>query len=137
MIAQEEAYIKQLIEKDTVNTYHTSENGFWYTYVVQDTLGAPRPQVGEQVQFDYSLESITGVEILSKTQTGRQHYIIDRTNQDLITGIREGLKLMRIGETVCFLLPSHLAYGYYGLEDYIGSNVPLRAIVTLHTLDNE
>ena len=51
--------------------------------------------------------------------------------QELFTGLREGLKLMRSGETVTFLFPSQKAYGYYGDENKIGTNVPLICEVTL------
>ena len=135
LIAEEEAYIKKLIKADTANTYFPTNNGFWYRYIVKDTLNNSMPQVGDQVSFYYSIQSINGREILSETKNGKQHYIIDKTNQELITGIREGLKLMKVGETVGFLLPSHLAYGYYGLEDYISSNIPVQAIVTLNSIE--
>ncbi|MFT5751617.1 MAG: FKBP-type peptidyl-prolyl cis-trans isomerase, partial [Dokdonia sp.] len=61
-------------------------------------------------------------------------YQIDQSNQDLISGIREGLKLMKEGETITVLLPSHKAYGYYGFEDKIGSNVSIRSTITLNKI---
>ena len=135
LVAEEEAYIQQLIEADTSRTYFPTKNGFWYSYIVKDTLGNQSPQVGDQVLFKYSLATLRGGEILSENEIGAQRYVIDKTNQDLINGIREGLKLMKVGETVRFLLPSHLAYGYYGLDDYIGRNAHLRATVYLDKIE--
>jgi FKBP-type peptidyl-prolyl cis-trans isomerase len=58
--------------------------------------------------------------------------------QELFTGLREGLKLMQAGETVTFLFPSQKAYGYYGDENRIGTNVPLICEVTVHSIrDNQ
>jgi FKBP-type peptidyl-prolyl cis-trans isomerase len=51
--------------------------------------------------------------------------------QELFTGLREGLKLMKTGETVTFLFPSQKAYGYYGDQNKIGSNMPLICEVTV------
>ena len=61
--------------------------------------------------------------------------MIDQSNQELIAGIRDGLKLMHVGETVKFLFPSYKAYGYYGHEDYIGPNTPLQCTITLNSID--
>mgnify|MGYP003656434644 FL=1 len=54
--------------------------------------------------------------------------------QELFTGLREGLKLMQAGETVTFLFPSHKAYGYYGDENKIGTNIPLVCKVTVNSI---
>ena len=54
--------------------------------------------------------------------------------QELFTGLREGLKLMKAGETVTFLFPSQKAYGYYGDENKIGTNIPLICQVTVNSI---
>ena len=54
--------------------------------------------------------------------------------QELFTGLREGLKLMKTGETVTFLFPSQKAYGYYGDNNKIGSNTPLICEVTVKSI---
>ena len=41
---------------------------------------------------------------------------------------------MKEGETVTFLFPSHKAFGYYGYEDKIGSNLPIQSTVTLNQI---
>ena len=42
---------------------------------------------------------------------------------------------MREGEMVTFLFPSHKAYGYYGIIDKIGANVPVKSTVTLKSIE--
>jgi hypothetical protein len=42
---------------------------------------------------------------------------------------------MNVGETVTFLFPSYKAYGYYGIENKLGTNVPIKSRVTLKTID--
>ena len=132
LIAEEEEYIKDLIKKDTTRLYESSTNGFWYTYVQKDTLGKTiTPQIGDLVLFSYNLNTLAGRKILSKEEIGNTVTQIDQSNQELISGIREGLKIMKEGETITFLLPSHKAYGYYGLDNKIASNTPVSTTVTL------
>ena len=54
--------------------------------------------------------------------------------EELFTGLREGLKLMKPGETVTFLFPSQKAYGYYGDTNRIGTNTPLICEVTVNSI---
>ena len=55
--------------------------------------------------------------------------------QDLISGIRDGVKLMKKGEIVTFLFPSYKAYGYYGITDKLGTNIPVQCTVTLNNIN--
>ena len=64
-----------------------------------------------------------------------REYAMDK--EKLFSGLRQGLKLMKTGETVTFLFPSHKAFGYYGDKEKIGSNVPITAKVTLHEIKEE
>ncbi|AEE20086.1 protein involved in gliding motility GldI [Dokdonia sp. Hel_I_63] len=131
LIAQDEAAIKKFIASDTLNIYNPSPNGFWYSYIAKDTLGKQAPQVGDLVLFNYNLATINGKELVTQEELGNTVTQIDQSNPDIITGIREGLKLMKEGETMTFLFPSYKAYGYYGFEDRIPSNTPVRSTVTL------
>ena len=54
--------------------------------------------------------------------------------EELFSGLREGLKLMKAGETITFLFPSYNAYGYYGDENRIGANIPIKCEVTVNTI---
>ncbi|GGG27698.1 peptidyl-prolyl cis-trans isomerase [Dokdonia pacifica] len=138
LIAAEEIIIKKRIEKDTSTTYLSSESGFWYTYVTQDSTNTRTPKKGDIVNVLYDLQTLSGKTILSKEEIGVQAIKVDQSNQELISGIRDGIKLLKEGETITFLFPSHKAYGYYGFEDKIGSNIPIRSTVTLLSIkDNE
>lgn len=132
LIAKEENYISQLIDKDTLNEYRASSLGFWYTYVTKEDSPSSRfPKVGDLVLFKYNLHTLNGKRLVSQEELGNVVTQIDQSNQELITGVREGLKLMKQGETVTFLFPSHKAYGYYGLDGKIPSNTPIKSTVTL------
>jgi len=138
LIKEEEVFIKKLIAKDSNATYLSSKSGFWYTYVVQDTLATKTPIKGDIVNFTYDIQTLSGTTILSKEKVGVQASKVDQSNQEIISGIRDGIKILKEGETITFLFPSHKAYGYYGIEGKLGSNVPIRSTVTLLKIkDNE
>jgi len=130
--AQEQATIKKLMERDKKD-YIASESGFWYYYNTKvdiDTLQTP--DFGDIINFDYNVKDLNGSLIYSKDDIKDKTYVMDK--EELFTGLREGLKLMKTGETVTFLFPSLKAYGYYGDQNKIGSNVPLICEVTVHSI---
>ena len=130
----EKEKIKQLIQADTTQDYIASDSGFWYYYNSKDSIAAPKPKYGDDVTFTYNIKELNGEVILSEEEVGLQRYKVDQTNQDLISGIREGLKLMQEGETVTFIFPSYKAFGYYGIESKLGTNIPVKSTVTLKTI---
>lgn len=137
MIAKEEDYIKQVMGKNPETEYLTSADGFWYYYNTKstDSLNSRMPEFGDVVVFDYSISGIEGETIYAEGEKPTREYAIDK--EKLFTGLRQGLKLMKEGETVTFLFPSHKAFGYYGDQEKIGSNVPITAKVTLHEIKTE
>ena len=125
------AYIKQ----DTANNYQTSKHGFWYSYIKQDTLNNPTPLFGNKVNFNYSISHLNNGVIYSQSELGDQTYYIDQ--QDIIIGLREGLKLMKSGEQMKFIFPSQMAYGYTGDRKKIDVNTPIICHVTLHNISKQ
>ena len=128
----EEEKIEKIIEADTFRKYIASETGFWYTYetkIEQDTI---MPDFGDVVNFDYNVKTLSGQVIYSDDEIRPRDYKMDK--EELFTGLREGLKLMKPGETVTFLFPSQKAYGYYGDTNRIGTSVPLMCEVTVNSI---
>ena len=105
LIAQEEKDIQEFIKKDTLYSYSSSNDGFWYTYINKDETGSSIiPKVGDLTRFTYSLKTLNGRTLVSTEEIGQVITQIDQSNQELISGIRDGLKIMKEGETVIFLL---------------------------------
>lgn len=131
----EKNQIEALINADSSVTYQSSDSGFWYHYITKDTLASQKPVLGDQVTFTYNIKSLDGSVILSEEENGLQQYKVDQSNQELISGIRDGIKLMKVGETITFLFPSYKAYGYYGIDNKLGTNVPIQSTVTLKSIE--
>ena len=118
----EENIFKDLIKADSINTYITSPNGFWYYYTKRDTISTILPVRGDKVIYEYQINNVNGELIYSIEELGIRDYLVDK--QELITGLQDGLKLMKQGEEVTFLFPSYKAYGYSGYKN-INGNQPL------------
>ncbi|MFP4846504.1 gliding motility-associated peptidyl-prolyl isomerase GldI [Winogradskyella sp. PE311] len=128
----ERELIQKIIDNNSDKNYIASESGFWYFYndkIENDTI---QPAFGDLVDFSYNVSDINGEEIYANTS---RTYIIDK--QELFTGLREGLKLMKPEERITFIFPSQKAFGYYGDDNKIGTNVPLICEVTLNTITQE
>lgn len=132
---EEKSFIEKIMAKDSTNTYISSENGFWYYYNTRDTANTDMPDMGDVVKFTYDIKDLNGSVIISEKENGLQQYKVDQSNQELISGVREGIKLMKEGETVTFLFPSYKAFGYYGIEEKLGTNIPVQSTITLHSIE--
>lgn len=137
LVALEEAEILEVIERDTENVYMASNSGFWYYYQQKsnDSTNTETPEFGDVVKFDYSITDLDGTVIYAEGEIPTKTYYMDK--EDLFGGLREGLKLMKEGEVVTFIFPSHKAFGYYGDKNRIGTNVPIITKVTLHSINDE
>ncbi|AJR03686.1 gliding motility-associated peptidyl-prolyl isomerase GldI [Siansivirga zeaxanthinifaciens] len=131
--AKEEAIINKYMKLRKDNEYIASGNGFWYYYNVKNDVDSLKtPDFGDIVNYNYNLKSFTGQTIYTTEELKTRTYTIDK--EELFSGLREGLKLMKTGETVTFLFPSQKAFGYYGDENKIGSNTPIICEVTLNSI---
>lgn len=129
---EEHNIILDLIKRENNSNYIASENGFWYHYNTKVEGDSITPKFGDIVNFNYSISDLNGNMIYSAEELKTRDYAMDQ--QELFSGLREGLKLMKAGETVTFIFPSQKAYGYYGDSNKIGTNVPLICNVTINTI---
>lgn len=134
-VASEEDLIKALMKKNTKINYFASSKGYWYSYETKNETDSLTPKKGDVAFFNYELKDLKGNIIYSEVELRPQVYRVDK--QDVMTGLREGIKLMRKKEKVNFLFPSHLGYGYHGDNNKIGPNQPLICTVTLNDFKPE
>ena len=136
LVAGEEQKIDSLIKSDPSNKYIASQKGYWYYYQQRNTTDSLTPKRGDIAYFDYEIKDLNGNIIYSQLELRPQEYYVDK-EQKIMMGLRDGIKLMRKNETVTFLFPSHMAYGYHGDERRIGQNEPLICTVTLRDFKPE
>lgn len=129
---KEKEQIQNIINSNPDINYIASESGFWYYYSVKIENDTLQPQFGDIINFNYNVSNINGDKIYDNTN---RTYVMDK--QELFTGLREGLKLMKPEEKITFIFPSQKAFGYYGDDNKIGTNVPLICEVTLNTITQE
>lgn len=135
IVQDEEKLIQEIIKKDSTHHYYQSNLGFWYKYDVAVTTDSILPKKGDIVKLDFEIYDINNQLIYGKNETSPKVYAVDK--QEIMIGLRHAVKLMHKGETVSFIFPSHMAYGYLGDKEKIGTNVPLICKVTLNDIKQE
>jgi gliding motility-associated peptidyl-prolyl isomerase len=135
LIKGEESQIDSIIKNNPKNKYIASQKGYWYYYDVKNDNDSICPKKGDVAYYEYDIKDIKGKIIYSKLELKPQTYIIDK--QNIIIGLRDGIKLMHKEETVTFLFPSHVAFGYHGDNKRIGTNEPIICTVTLNDIKKE
>ena len=126
--AKEYAQIEAIIKKSD-HLFLSSPHGFSYSYITKIEAASKTPKFGDLVQYRCTLKTLDGQVIYKEDSLKTQSYYVDQ--QELFSGLREGFKLMKEGESISFIFPSQKAYGYYGDSDKIGPNVPLICDVSL------
>jgi len=130
LIIGEEGQIDSIIKSNPKIKYLASKKGYWYTYEIQNKLDTLTPKKGDVAFFDYEIKDLKGNVIYSELELRPQTYLVDK--QNIMMGLRDGIKLMHKNEKVNFLFPSHMGFGYHGDNKKIGTNQPLLCSVTLH-----
>ena len=124
--ALEKKRLENWIAKDTINDYKISKNGFWYRYIVKDSLNMPTPKPEDVVLLKDDVSDMYGNTIYPQQE---RNYKIDK--EDFIPALQDGIKLMKKGETITFVIPSYRAFGVVGDGKKIKVNQPIKSTVTL------
>ena len=131
LIADEEKVFKAIMEQDSLSVYITSPSGFWYKFERKDST-LYLPKFGDELTFTYEVYDLNSNIIYSTKEIGEQLYVVDQ--QEIIEGLRNGLKLMGEGDIATFLFPSHKVFGYLGDQKKIDINQPLIYKVQLNKI---
>ena len=130
LVAGEEKVIDSIIKSNPTIKYFASKKGYWYTYVSKNEIDTLKPKRGDIAYFEYDVKDIKGNVIYTKEELKPQVYAVDK--QSIMSGLRDGIKLMKKNETVRFLFTSNNGYGYHGDNDKITTNESLICTVTLN-----
>ncbi len=135
LVANEESQIDSIIKSNPQIKYIASDKGYWYHYDMENTTDTIKPKRGDVAFFDYEIKDIKGNVIYTQAELKPQVYYVDK--QNIMMGLRDGIKLMNEGEKVTFLFPSHMGFGYHGDNNRIGTNQPLICTVMLNDIKPE
>ena len=128
----QEAKFKALIKQNPNTKFIASQYGFYYSYSKKDTLKTALPVNGDFVYFDYEVRNIKLKTIYPVDKFKNRQYQVEKEN--IMSGLREGLKLLREGDIATFYFQSQFAYGYHGDNDKIQPNTPLIIKVTVNKI---
>ena len=125
-------YVKK--ENDEIDQYvaHRGWNmtetgtGLRYMIVKKGTGELAKPDQHAKVNFKISL--LDGTLCYSSDSTGAKEFLIEQ--DDVESGLHEGIQYMHVGDKAIMILPSHLAHGLIGDQ----SRIPPHASV-MYELD--
>ena len=131
----EDDKIINLIKQDSTKMYQVSPNGFWYTYINKIEEESVFPKTGDEVTIAYNISDLKGNILYSKEAPGIKKYKVDK--EDFISGLQSGIKLMKKGETITFVIPSYNAFGISGDGNKIRINQSIISTVTLININKQ
>ena len=121
--------IENYIAKDSTKQYEVSKSGFWYVYQNKIIENLRTPTLGDAIVFEYDITDLEGNILYSKEELGVRNYRVDK--EDFISALQKGIKLMKVGETITFVIPSYHAFGISGDGNKIEINQTIKSTVTL------
>ena len=114
--------LQKKMQMDSIHEYINSSNGYWYYYEEKVEDAIYTPQRGDEVFYNHEIRRLDDSILYAMEELGTKSYLVDK--EELITGLQDGIKIMKEGEIVHFLFPSYKAFGYTG-NDKIAPNEPL------------
>jgi FKBP-type peptidyl-prolyl cis-trans isomerase len=116
---------KGLLEKESAEIDATVERKGWkmtmtgtglrYEILKEGRGGPARP--GQTVKVNYKIFLLDGTLCYSSEKDGAKTFIVEQDNVE--SGLHEGIQKMNMGSKARFILPSHLAHGLTGDNDKI------------------
>lgn len=113
-VVQEADEIEQYIKRHNLDMKKTG-TGLRYMIYANGT-GAPA-QNGKEAKVNYNISLLDGTQCYSSKEKGPKTFLIGQDNVE--SGLHEGILYMKEGDKAIFILPSHLAHGLLGDENKI------------------
>ncbi|MBP9153077.1 MAG: FKBP-type peptidyl-prolyl cis-trans isomerase, partial [Flavobacteriales bacterium] len=99
------------------------ETGSGLRYLIYEAGNGRKVEEGLVVQCAYELSLLTGKKCYNSDNLGPKEFLVGRGGVE--SGLEEVILLLREGDRVKIILPSHLAFGLVGDDDCI----PKKAVV--------
>lgn len=132
ILKEQEHFFDALRKKNKSRKYISTPYGFWFAYDQKSNDSTVLPVKGDFIFFDLELRNTENKPIYPANKFKNRQYQVDKEN--IMTGLREGLKLLRENDKATFYLPSQFAYGFHGDNNNIKTNVPLIVKVKINKI---
>lgn len=113
MVSDESDKIDRYIELKGLETQKT-ETGLIYE-IIESNDDSVTGRPGNLATIQYRAFLLDGTEVAFSLPDDPLRFKIDQ--DDVVSGLHEGVKLLSVGDSARFILPSHLAYGLTGSEN--------------------
>lgn len=111
--------------------WQMKKTGSGLQYFIYENGDGDSVQVGNVVQIEYEISLLDGSICYSTADDEIEEFVVDRAQIE--SGIQEGVKLLKKGDKVKFIFPSHLGHGLIGDMNKIPPLTPL--VVDLYLRD--
>ncbi len=110
---------------DFINRYqwNMKKTATGLRYMIYHKGNGPFATKGKYATIMYSVRLLNGDLAYSSEQTGPREFEIGHGGVE--SGLEEGILLLRVGDHVKFIVPSHLAFGLLGDQDKIPQRATL------------
>ena len=92
-------------------------------YEIYERTDGIRVKDGELVTINYEISLLDGSTCYTSDNDGPREFRLGRSQE--ISGLEQGLAMMKEGEKARFIIPPHLGYGLIGDE----KKIPARSII--------
>lgn len=121
MILTEDNELIEYYIEDSDQQFVKTSFGFWISNQGKSTESMA--SLGDMIKYEYEVMDFEEKIIYSKEENGIKQTILGKEN--LPRGLHASLQLIEEGDSATALYPSFLAYGGYGDQNKVGSNMPL------------
>lgn len=97
--------------------YKMIKTGTGLRYQITKTSNGELAKSGQYAKVNFKVSTLEGAECYSSKEKGPQEFLIDQDNVE--SGVHEGIKYMHVGEKAIFIIPPHLAHGLIGDQNKI------------------
>lgn len=119
---REDELIESYIDGLDVDIIKTGTGLRYHIYGDRDTT-CQMADKEQTVSLDYRVELLDSTLCYSSEKSGPQSFVVD--HDDVESGLHEGVKLLCVGDSALFIMPSFLAHGLTGDQQKIPSNSPI------------
>lgn len=119
-LKSEDLQIEDYIKRNALDVIKT---GTGLRYFIYSNGSGDKVEENSIIRYHYKINLLNGWLCEESTNTGPVEIKIGSDN--IISGLEEGLRLLRAGDKAKFIVPSHLAYGWIGDS----KNIPTRAVL--------